>query len=74
LAPGESRSIVASVDAVHCGHVSDVLRAGSALEPGEYDLLAIVTVTSDGGDQAPVSSDFGSPAMISSVPITVTLD
>jgi hypothetical protein len=73
LAPGESRSLVASVDTVQCGHGSDLVRAGAALAPGEYEVVATVTATSDPDEQAPISSDSGGPETVNSVPTTVTL-
>ena len=72
LAPGESRSLVASVDTVHCGHGG--ASAGAPLEPGEYDVVATVSITSETGGQPTTSGDFGGPAAISTEPSRVRLD
>jgi hypothetical protein len=49
------------------------VRASAALAPGEYEVVATVTVTSDPDEQAPISSDSGGPETVNSVPTTVTL-
>ena len=73
LAPGESRSLIAAVDTVHCEHDASA-GADSPLEPGQYEVVATVTITSDPDGPAAISSNTDGPATISSEPTTVSLN